>query len=93
MQRSENTHSLHRDNRARAIVRGASAGYPAIQMATHHHHLVLEIRITARDLRNGVITLFMVTGEFSMDRHGYRDGHLFLQQPANPAEVFAGKHR
>src|ERR1700733_7110782 len=92
MQRGQNPHSLHRYNRARAIVGGAGAGYPTIQMPAHHHHLVLQIRIAAGDLRNGVITLFVVAGEFRMDRHGYRDRHLFPQQPANPAPVFAGEH-
>src|SRR5882757_8930678 len=39
-ERIQNPHNLHGNHRACAVIRGARARDPAIEMTTHHHHLV-----------------------------------------------------
>ena len=70
MQRGEDAHRFHGDNRACAVIGSARTGDPAIQMSADHHHLVFQVGIGAGDLRDGVVALFVVAREFSVDRQG-----------------------
>src|ERR1700733_7609833 len=90
MQRVKDAHGFHGDNHASAIVGSSCAGGPAVQVASNHHHLVFQLRISAGDLRDGVVALFVVAREFSVDSDRDSNRYLVLEQAAHAAEVFAG---
>ena len=88
MQSCEDAHRLHRNDGARAIVGRPGTCDPTIEMAACHHDLILQLRICAGDLCDGVVTLLMVAGELCLHvkREAYR--HVVLEQARNAAEGF-----
>ena len=92
LQRVEDAHHLHGDNRACAIVGCARTRSPRIQMPAHHDNFVFQLRIGAGDFRDGVVAVFVVAGKFGVHVHLEGDRDARLQKAIYAAIILNGHH-
>ena len=76
--------------RCRAIVRGAGACDPAVEMAANHDDLFFQVGIGAGNFGDGVEAVLVVAGEFGFDVYLHRDGDMRLEQPVDAAVALNG---
>jgi len=88
VERGEDAHDFHGDDRARAIVGSAGASDPAVEMAADHDDLILEVGVGAGDFGDGVVSMLMVAGEFGFDVHLDGDGDVGLEEAIDAARSF-----
>jgi hypothetical protein len=90
VERLEDAHHFHRDDGARAVVGGAGAGDPAIEMAADHDDLVLELGIGAGNFGDGVEAVLVVAGELGFDIDFDRHRDMRLGEPVEAAVALDG---
>ena len=80
-------HRFHRNRDAGAVVGGARAGVPRIHVATQHHDFVLQSRIAAGNLRDGVVAHRIGVLPFDRDVHFHLHFFAGLQHAHDPVVV------
>ena len=90
VERLQDAHHLDHDGAAGAVVGGAGAGVPGIEVRADHHDLVL--LVAAGNLADDVqaVDVAVRRSGFEVQAHAY--GVLFLQQPGDPVVLFGGDH-
>ena len=92
VERLQDADGFHGHDGAGAIVGGAGAGDPAVEVTAHHHHLFLEPRVGSGDLGHGVECVFVLAGDLRLDVDFHADRHVRLGQPIEAAVALDGRH-
>ena len=80
-QRIKNAHHLHGDQCSRAVVGCASTRSPRVEMAAHHHHFILQLRIGAWNLGHRIVSRLMIAKELRIHIQLDAHGHIRFQEP------------
>ena len=92
VQRLENAHRLHGHHGSSTIVRSACSRNPAIQMASHHHHLLLELGVSAGDFGNRVESVLVLAGNLGVDIDLHTCRRMVLREPEEAAITLDRRH-
>jgi len=87
----EDADGFHRNHAACAVVGGAGAGDPAIEMAADHDDLILQLGISAGDFGYRVEAVLVLAGELCVDVDFERYRHVVLDH-ARQAVVMLNHH-
>ena len=84
VQRLENAHGLHQHGRTGGVVGRTGSIGPRVEVGAHHNDLVLELRVSAGNLRDDVRHVRVVV-ERVLHLEFERHRNVLLQNPCNPA--------
>ena len=61
-------------------------------MPTNHHHLILQRRVSARNLGHCIEAMLMIARELGLDIHLHRHRHMMLHHARQPIVVLNHHH-
>ena len=93
VQRAQDADRFERDDGSGAVVGGARAGDPTIEVPAQHHHLIFQRRVGTRNFSDHVAARFMVSIKLCRDIHAHRDRDAMRHQAEHAAKRLAGNDR